>query len=363
MKYAVLSDIHAHAHSVFSGAPVDGVNGRLAITLWEIERAADVLLKEGGSTMIIAGDIFHTRGVIDPEVLNPTRACFERVIERGIDIMAIPGNHDLKSRDTSELSSAIQNLAQIGISGGSFRVINEPKLIPNHLMSHAFVPWRYTKDELMADLKQLAEHPATVLSLTDVFIHAGIDGVLSGVPGSGLTKAELAAFGFRHVFAGHYHNHTDLGDGVVSIGATAHHNWGDVGTRAGFLIVNGATGDFKFHDNLAPRFMDISGMSEEDMELTCPGNYVRFRGPQMTNEQVNEFRNQLNKWGARGVSIEVPRVSVAARPTSVIKGLSLKESIAGYVDAATIPAHLNKDDIKDRAIKILDMSQSVVEET
>lgn len=362
MKYAIVSDIHCHSHSIFSGAPVDGVNGRLAITLAELERAAQTLISEGGTTMIVAGDIFHTRGVMDPEVLNPTRATFDRIVAMGIDIFAIPGNHDLKSRDTVELSSAIQNLEQIGIAGGSFKVINKAdvKRIGNEWMG--FVPWRYTKEELMADLKLVADNAGPFLSETDVFIHAGIDDVLTGAPSSGLTAAELSKFGFRHIFAGHYHNHKDLGKGIVSIGATAHQNWGDIGTRAGFLIVDSKDGSFKFHDNQAPKFVDISGMDEDEMALSCSGNYVRFRGPQMTNDQVEELRKELKGFGALGISIEVPRVTSVTRTTTPTSGVSVKDSIKNFVDGSTPPAHIAKDDVTKRAIEIFDLSQSVIEE-
>lgn len=362
MKYAVVSDIHCHSHSIFAGAPVNGVNGRLAITLSELERAAQELVNQGGNVMIVAGDIFHTRGVMDPEVLNPTRATFDRIVSMGIDVFAIPGNHDLKSRDTVELSSAIQNLEQVGIAGGSFRVVNKAdvKRVAGEWIG--FVPWRYTKEELMADLKLVAENTGPFLADTDVFIHAGIDDVITGAPSSGLTAAELSKFGFRNIFAGHYHNHKNLGNGIVSIGATTHHNWGDIGMRAGFLIVDSKDGSFEFHDNLAPKFVDISGMDEDEMSLSCAGNYVRFRGPQMTNDQVEEFRKELKGWGALGISIEVPRVTSATRTTTPAKGVSVKDSIINFVDGSTLPAHINKDEVKRRAVEIFDLSQSVIEE-
>jgi DNA repair exonuclease SbcCD nuclease subunit len=364
MTYVVLSDIHAHNWSLFAATNPDGVNTRLRIILNEIERAADALIAKGGHRMIIAGDIFHTRGVMDPEVLNPVRETFDRVIEKGIEVFAIPGNHDLKSRDTIELSSAIQNLEQVGLTGGSFRVMNEPSIHQTPYFNLCFVPWRNTTEELLRDLGNLAKEPI-VLAKTDVFIHAGIDGVLSGhsATGSGLTVADLAKFGFRHVFAGHYHNHAVLGSGVVSIGATTHHNWGDVGTRAGFLMVDGLHGTVQFNDTQAPKFVDISGQTEEDMELMSIGNYVRFRGPQMTNEQINEFRDQLKKWGALGTSIEVPRVSAVTRTTAPVKGLSIKESIDKYVTDATVPAHLTKQEILKKAQEVFYLSQAVVEES
>jgi len=41
--------------------------------------------------MIIAGDLFHTRGIIDPEVLNPLRDTITKILALGMEVNAIPG--------------------------------------------------------------------------------------------------------------------------------------------------------------------------------------------------------------------------------------------------------------------------------
>lgn len=359
MTYAVLSDIHAHAWSLFSSVNSQGVNTRLQMTLDEMIRAAKALKAAGGSVMVIAGDLFHTRGTIDPEVLNPFRTTVDVILGMGISIYAIPGNHDLKSNDTNELSSAIQNLKQLTLDGETFKILNKVTVVRERELLLGFVPWRWTQEALLKDLQFLAGHAEA--SEMDVFIHAGIDGVLSGMPASGLTSATLQAFGFRRVFAGHYHNHVEMNGGVVSIGATAHHNWGDVNTRAGFLLVNSDTGKVQFNDTMAPKFTDVSGLDELEMELACKGNYVRFRGPAMTQEQVNEFRDQLKAWGALGVSIEVPRTTVAVRTTSPSKGLTLEQSVEKFVTDGDPHPSLSAEAIVKRSLEILNESRAVSE--
>lgn len=365
MKYVVLSDLHAHAWSVFARPTGSGANSRLMLIIEEMHRASRELKAQGGNTMIIAGDIFHARGTIDPEVLNPVRDAIDEILAMEIDIFALPGNHDLKSQDTNRLSSAIQNLDQDHMSGRCFRVVNKAciRMVNGGVMG--FVPWRSTHVELLEDLEALSKHPQAAAA--DVFIHAGIDGVLSGVPGSGLNASVLAKFGFRRVFAGHYHNHTDLGAGVYSIGATTHHNWGDIDTRAGFLTVDTdpAVGfhGVTFNDTMAPKFVDVSGMDETEMEIECSGNYVRFRGPQMTQLEVNELRDAFVKWGAVGVTIQVPKVVIATRTGSPTKGMSIDTSIDQFVDASTtIPASVDKALVKRRAAEVLAATRLLVEE-
>lgn len=359
MTYAVLSDIHAHAFTLFARTNHNGVNTRLDLILLEMERAADELLAAGGNTMIIAGDILHTRGQIDPEVLNPLRYTIEDILNKGIDIHAIPGNHDLKSAETNEVASSIQNLAQISLGGAQFKIHNRPTWLGSFgRCGIGFVPWHNTKDGLMNALAQIKMAAGDRADATDVFIHAGIDGVLSGMPAHGLTHIELGAFGFRRVFSGHYHNHKDFGNGVVSIGATTHHNWGDVGTRAGFLLVNERDGSFQFRPTEAPRFIDISGMDEDEMLLAVPGNYARFRGPAMTEQEVKDLREALVKMGALGTSIEVPRNSQVARSTKAAKAVTVEQSIEAFVKAAP-PASVDPAAVIKRAIETLHETQAV----
>jgi DNA repair exonuclease SbcCD nuclease subunit len=363
MIYAVLSDIHNHAWSLFSKTNHDGVNSRLRIALDEMERAAHELKAAGGRIMFIAGDIFHTRGTIDPEVLNPLRETVAKILAMDIDIYAIPGNHDLKSNDSSMLSSAIENLSQISLDGGMFRIFNEPTVLEIEKNFFGFIPWRSNHAALLSDLRDMSAH--SMAANMSVFIHAGIDGVLSGMPGYGLTDDVLSSFGFGHVFAGHYHNHVVMKNGVVSIGATTHHNWGDVGTRAGFLLVD--TGSFhkvSFIDTQAPKFVDVSDLDEMDMELECKGNYVRFRGPSMTGEEIAELRKQFIDWGACGTSIEVPRTTVSARSAAPVKGRSLRDSVVAYADEPklVVPSNVDREALKRRAVEVLEASQTVFEE-
>ncbi|MTH61104.1 metallophosphoesterase family protein [Paracoccus litorisediminis] len=359
MTFAILSDIHAHAWTVFGKPGPDGVNNRLSIILAEIERAADELVLRNGDTMVIAGDILHTRGTIDPEVLNPLRACFERVLSRGITVLAIPGNHDLKSAETSELASAIQNLEQIGVSGGSFTVFNKTTALAQPDGStFLMVPWHNTQAGLLAALQDVVDNWGLDLAKTDVFIHAGIDGVLSNMPAHGMNHVKLGAFGFRRVFSGHYHNHKDFGNGVVSIGATTHQNWGDVGTRAGFILAD--AGKIEFMPAQSPSFIDISALQPTDWPMVAGGNYVRYRGASMTGDQVVELRQHLHDMGALGVSVEAPRASSVSRSTAVHQARTTEESIDAFVrDVPPADPAVKIEDVVRRSIEILNESQAV----
>lgn len=324
--YLVLSDLHCHGWSAFSRVESNGMNSRLRIIIAEIDRAVGELKKAGGDTCVLAGDLFHERGKIHPEVFNPVYDCFKRHHDDGLFIYAIPGNHDLAGKETTELGNAIQTLSAMP----NFTVLTKPTVIERM----AFVPWCGTKDGLRATVQELADSMnLSARSETDLFIHAGIDGVLIGVPDHGLTAAECAAWGFRRVFAGDYHNHKIMEGGkVISIGATTHQSWNDVGTKAGFLLVTDDA--VRFHASHAPAFVEITGDTpEEDVAPTVEGNYVRLRGVELTHAEVIETRKDLERLGARGVLIQAtPKKPATGRTGAVAKSATLEASVAAYVD-------------------------------
>mgnify|MGYP002737179058 CR=1 FL=1 len=327
--YAILSDQHAHKWSQFATTDADGVNSRLRFMLCEMERAADELLAARGKHMVFAGDLFHVRGSIDPEVFNPVWDTIVRILNRGVRIYAIPGNHDLSTRDTTVLGNAIQTLSRLE----NFHVITEPAATILSGMKVALVPWYSKIEDLKKALGQLMDDIETSdpVGLYDLVMHAGISGVLPNLD-HGLSAEEVAGWGFKRVFAGHYHNHKIMEDGkVVSIGALTHQTFSDVGTKAGFLLVDNA--NVSYRASRAPSFVDIDpDTDEEEIPLRADGNFVRVRGFKLTDKEVNVMRQGLLDMGARGVTIQVAREVSTARSTSTAKGMSLEASVSDYVD-------------------------------
>jgi len=330
--YAVLSDQHAHSWSQFSKVNEKGVNSRLQIVLDEMLRAAKELLEAGGDTMVFAGDLFHVRGSIDPEVFNAVHDTIQIILAMDVKIVAVPGNHDLKGKETTELGNAIQTLGAMK----GFEVVTEIGPMNTRGRDIVFIPWQSTVEGVREAVKKLASNfDARDRAAMDLVIHAGINGVLTGMPDHGLDPAEIKAWGYRNVFAGHYHAHKILLPGVVSIGATAHQTWGDVGTKAGFLLAN-ADGSINWRASHAPSFVDIDGDTDpDDIPFIVDGNYVRVRGFKMSNADIANFKEGLEDFGAKGVIFQVTKEEVSARgPVKTATPLSLEASVAKYIAEA-----------------------------
>jgi DNA repair exonuclease SbcCD nuclease subunit len=291
--------------------------------------------------------MFHVRGSIDPEVFNPVHDAMQNLALHGFQIRAIPGNHDLKSRETTELGNAMQSLNALD----GFSVVTSgdvPDIGPHDTL---MIPWVSTADALRETIKQTQAHYGGHIADLDLIIHTGINGVLKGLPDHGLDAEEVAGWGFKRVFAGHYHDHKVMADGkVISIGALTHQTWSDVGSKAGFLLVY--PDKIKWQASHAPHFVEVTDeTAEEDVPLIVDGNYVRVRGKSATDAEINEMRQAFLDLGAKGFSYQGVREVVTARgPTASHKATSLEASIAAFISERELP---DADAITAQALDVL----------
>lgn len=347
--YGLTADLHAHAWSAFSKLGADGVNSRLTHILDEFTAHAKRAREQGARRLYIAGDVFHVRGAIRPSIFNPLR---ERLLaiakELGLELIIMPGNHDLEGRETLRLGSAIEGLAGPGVTVTSETYISHEDRV-------VMVPWHATREGLLAAINAAADELlAARLSVADfdLILHTGINGVLIGMPDHGWAASELAALGFKRVFAGHYHNHKVFAFGetdgeVVSIGALTHQTWSDVDTEAGSLVV--------FEDRLehrastAPAFLDFD---PERPLIDYRGNYVRIRGIELEEDEIRTLRDALEEIGAEGIVVHaVSKSKTATRPgVSASKAVTMETSVADYIKTSA-PAHV--EEVEREALDVL----------
>ena len=328
MVYAVSSDQHCHDWSQFAHVGQDGINSRLKVILSELERSAAILRSRGGNKMFLAGDLFHVRGRIQPSVFNPTFECFRKICAEGVEVYAIPGNHDLEGANATELGNAMQALGEIP----GFTVVTKPTRIDDVIM----VPWVENVDELRQVILDAAHDEYCDHGTREnlhLILHAPLNGVLTGIPDLGLDPKELDDLGFGLVLCGHYHAHKQMGRTVYSIGATTHQTWNDPGTAAGFLLVGQQSADSVEHfESQAPRFINFDELSDEH---EAAGNYIRIREKEISDDEVRKLVTALKAAGAAGIVDHSSRKRDSARPQATIQaGASLEVSVSDYIKAS-----------------------------
>lgn len=348
--YGIISDTHNHGWSAFASVNEHGINTRLQYTLDETYRAGMAVLEAGGDTLYHGGDLFHVRGSIAPSVLNPTKDLYKKLIAKGLKIVLLTGNHDLEGRDTTRIGSAVTALEDVGckvVSTNLSGLIADGNVI--------MVPWIQDIDELKSAIETAARSDVKGCDDLDLIIHAPVDGVIPGLPDHGLSYKWLGEVGFRRVFSGHYHHHKDFGNGVYSIGALTHLNWGDVGSKAGFLIVSDE--GVKWHASRAPSFVEIDGSTDPDeIPLIVDGAYVRAKLNTSKQHEIEAMRQHLLDCGALGVVIlsqkEAPTAGTrtGAAAASVKAGASIETSVADFIKSGTFA---NPEKVTAAALAVL----------
>lgn len=345
--YGIVSDVHCHSWSQFAKVNTLGVNSRLQIILEELARAATEVKKAGGTKLRVAGDLFHVRGKIEPSVFNPTYDTFRQIADMGVEVEIIPGNHDLEGHTADRVGNAMQQLEQItGVT-----VVTEPSVLDTAVM----LPWIEDLAQLRSVAKSMAD-PAR-----DLIIHAPLNGVLIGLPDMGLDPAECAAWGYKRVFCGHYHDHKDFEGGrVFSVGATTHQTWSDPNTAAGFLIVHDDR--VEHHESQAPKFVNID--SEADITpQALKGNYARLRLKDADAKTLTAAHAAVEQAGALGWVDHSSKKRDVVRPMSSAAGnMTLEVSVANYVLHHTKAPGLDKRRIAQDALAILTQARSVGDE-
>lgn len=334
--FGIMSDTHNHNWHSFSQTTPDGINSRLEIILDETKRLAQEVKRRGGSTIYHCGDLFHVRGSVAPSVLNPTLQVYQEIINEGIDIRILAGNHDLESKTSKDISSAISAMGYIydETNPSYCTVTNDSRLFYDDKV--AMIAWYENIAELLNKIEQVKQslieekekpHQWTLMC------HAPIDGVIYGLPEHGLTAQQLADFGFKNVFCGHYHNHKDLGQGVYSVGALTQNSWSDIGSKAGFVIVD--EGNVIWYESQAPKFVEITpDFDKKHLKDFVEGNYVRARVSLEHSSEINKLRSFLtNKCGAKGVQIISVRTAPTVRQSEikVTAGDPVEKSVRDYI--------------------------------
>lgn len=289
--YGVMADIHCHNWSAFSHINANGINNRLQHILDGIRQCADKVKAEGGNDIVIAGDLFHTRGTVKPSVFNPVFELFQQLSKEGFIIHAIPGNHDLEGKNSEALGNAMLALGAIP----NFFIYNSPTCLSDRFL---FIPW-FEDSQKVQELATKAPYQKRNLTL---FCHVGFNGVIPAVIGGTLDPKDFIDEGFKHVFSGHFHNHVGFDSTVYSIGALTHQTWSDIGSLAGFLIVREDT--VEHVTTPAPMFIDDS--SHE----TVAGNYVRLREKDVSQEQAESYIKTMMDYGALAVLDQTTRPTI-----------------------------------------------------
>jgi len=242
MKIALINDTHA-------GARGDNpIFNEFFFKFWE--STFFPYLKEHNIKHIChLGDVVDRRKFINFVTLNSWRKrFFDRLLEEGITMDVIVGNHDVFYRNTNEINAMNELFA--GYS--NIKILVEAEELQYDSLKVAMVPW-INSGNYEKTMEFLKNTSAEV-----VFGHleiAGFEMDRGNICHTGLDKKVFDRF--DSVLSGHFHHKST--DGVITyLGNQYEMTWADHGDERGFHVFDTETRELEFVRNPFEMFHKIS---------------------------------------------------------------------------------------------------------
>jgi len=256
-KALVVSDTHFANFPEFATYEM-GVNSRLLYQLAAFESALSWGLREKCDVLIHLGDVFHTRGRVEPEVVNLVKETLARNVKgRGgfEKTYILTGNHDIT------MEGPIFNTAHILNGFRDIDVIHHPVMVIGGPATLVFMPFMNVDAEhFMETLDKLrAKEPKESII---VFMHQSVFGAEYG---RDITKGVHPHLfkSYAGAYCGHIHRKQKVGP-INIVGSLYPMNFGDVTGRA--IIVDLNTGRIlKQITPDHPEFLTVKGAVPRDL--------------------------------------------------------------------------------------------------
>lgn len=203
-------------------------------------------------TLIHMGDVFERRKYINFQILHSCKKYFFEPLKKlGIDMIVIPGNHDVYYKNTNSVNSLDLLLPEYD----NIEVLQNPTIKKIGNKTFKFIPWICSDnyEECMTEIvKPNSENKNTI-----VIGHFEIDGfeMFRGIKNDGGMDKNVF-HQYPMVLTGHFHHRSSV-DNVFYTGNPYEMTWADFDDPRGFHVLNTQTTELTFIENPYKMFHKI----------------------------------------------------------------------------------------------------------
>ena len=272
MRVLIFSDLHGHAFKSYSVPDQKtGLSSRLMDSIRVLDEIYKICYQHGVDVVLFGGDLYHIRTPITVSTFNAIHESIAK-IRTVAHVGLLVGNHDQSNR--------AGDIHSISTYKAVVEVFDRPAwyTLPGDLHVYA-VPYMENKTDISVAIQQgVQTKPA---GTTVLLGHFDLSGAKAGanfvrIANDAPTTLDLQADNFDQIFLGHYHIPQKLLANARYIGATHHHNWGDVGQDRGYWMWDTEQGcEFSEPDLVqiasAPKFQMVH---HKDLSKV-PGNAIK----------------------------------------------------------------------------------------
>ncbi len=347
-RFAVVADIHAGNFAKFS-TPVgeNGINSRGLLVLDAIQAACVYARTTAIDTLFVAGDMFHSRRP-EPAVLAAVQKIFDVARADGLDVVIVPGNHDMLDASAEGGNTAVAPLWECAEIISSPRWRGNVLAVPydgrvpmaQHLtevLGKEAGAWASTNTQGAPAARYLVTHVGVwddEQAKTSRWLKNAKDGM-----NNNLLFDSMAEAGIKAAFVGNYHEHMVWHRGdmtIYQIGTLCPGGFGDAGqlNRGLMMLSDGTKIEIP-----GPRFILEAGGVPTVLNETI-GNTYFVRQVGGGERSVNEAE-KLGGYEYVGPPKAAKKSAAAATPQSP------EEALNGYVATMVLPDGVARDEVAE----------------
>ena len=312
MKIIHLADSHL-GFSSYSRMDEHGQNRIEEMVYTGFDQAVDKIIQAHPDAVVHAGDVFHhVRPKIKPLVVF--QRGLQRLIEEGIPVIVISGNHDApKSFSQTSPFRLFEGLRDVHIAQ---RYKYERFLVGDHYF-HC-IPFCLEPQDYLTEFEKIER------SGRDVLVMHGLVESLQNRKmrsvGEHELKDSLLKSDFDYIALGHFHGQAQVANNAYYSGSVEYFNFGESQDEKGMLLVDLETGNAT-NVPVKPKYMmdhpaiDCKGLHSEEiaeslLEL-CHEDEVRDRMVRITLKNVNRAayrsidQGRLNRLGTTALYFKI----------------------------------------------------------
>jgi len=292
-----------------------------------MQKFAARMVEAEAEEIIFCGDWNHSRDYLHVNTQELARQALEQFSMYFKKIHFIVGNHDCHYKNSNDVNSVEQFNRIPGVI-----IYKDYDEVEMGGKKFAFCPWGY--------------NPKKEKHLDAAFGHFDFTGaqLLGAVNKGSYTMDQLTAVA-PLIFSGHFHirkeYETKTGN-ILTIGCPYEQNWGDVGNKKGFYVLETDTMEYEYFENeFSPKHIPVRWSKIKDFDTAqLKNNYVKVViDSDYEYENVVKVSQAFSKAGARSVEMDYQfqkELSEIQKELGDVSMVSHEEAINIYIDKMDI---------------------------
>lgn len=331
MKIACLADLHGHNFKEFDEISDRTGSKRLDNIVDCLYYIRDYCVQERIGYLLVAGDLFQTRGKINVIAYNAIYSAFQEISTSFNSIIMIAGNHDEKDNSKNPQSS-LRPFKQID------NIVVCESITPIIMgdCNLFCVPYLKDVDRIKSDIQEYVSYEKQDTRSEILLMHAGVSGAIIGESypmQDAFNLEDLHPEFFKYIVLGHYHKRQFIGDSKNAFycGSPIQHSFSDEGEDKGFYVIDTSKRlDIHFQPIPMPKFVTVNlDISQEELQKHAQiGNYIRIS---LKETEVQDFISKVPQELKYKILLEKD-YKTSAKDNEITIGMSFNQIISQYAE-------------------------------